>query len=93
MLYDVVRCAAVHEAKLPANLRFTKEPVIRLGLHGELALPIDVIYGLLIAVVASPKNAGETAEGDPAFSFAGRSRRLNDLWGKRDEVAAFIGMR
>src|SRR5258706_9267463 len=53
MLYDVVRCTAVHEAKLPDNLIFTEQPLIQLGNDGELVLPIDVIMGLLIAVVVS----------------------------------------
>jgi hypothetical protein len=92
MLYDVVRCTAVHEAKLPDNLRFTKQPVIQTGLDGELLLPIDVIYGLLIAIVASPKNADEQVEGDPVFSFGGKSIRVNELWGERDKIAAFLGI-
>ena len=92
MLYDVVRCTALHEARLPDNLRFTDEPVIQTGSDGELVLPIDVIYGLLIAVVASPKNADEEAGGDPTFSFGGKRIRLNEMWGKRDKVAAFIGI-
>ena len=61
MLYDVVRCTAVHEAGLPDNLQFTAQPLIQTGLDGELVLPIDVIYGLLIAVVASTENANEKA--------------------------------
>ena len=93
MLYDVVRCTALHEATIPDNLRFTPDPLIQTGLDGELVLPIDVIYGLLMAVVASPKNTGERAEGDPTFSFGGRSAQVNELWGKRDEVAAFIGIK
>ncbi|MCH7702776.1 MAG: hypothetical protein IID37_13920 [Planctomycetes bacterium] len=93
MLYDIVRCTAVHEARLPINLRFTDQPLIQTGRDGELVLPIDLIYGLLIAVVASPKNGDEEAEGDPIFSFGGKSIRLNDLWGKRDEIVAFIGIK
>ena len=92
MLYDVVRCTAIHEAGLPGNLRFTKQSVIQTGLDGELVLPIDVIYGLLIAVVASPKNADEQVEGNPVFSFGGKSIRVNELWGERGKIAAFIGI-
>lgn len=92
MLYDVVRCTAVHEAALPDNLRFTEQPVIQTGLDGELVLPIDVIYGLLIAIVASPKNADQQVKGDPMFSFGGKSIQLNELWGERGKIAAFIGI-
>ena len=92
MLYDVVRCTALHEAGLPDNLRFTDQPVIELGLDGELLLPIDVIYGLLIAIVSAPKNADERAEGNPVFSFGGKSIAVNELWGDRAKLAAFIGV-
>lgn len=91
MLYDVVRCTAVHEAGLPTNLKFTAQPMIQTGLDGELVLPIDLIYGLLIAIVASPKNAHEQAEGDPVFSFGGKSIPVNELWGECGKIAAFIG--
>jgi hypothetical protein len=72
--------------------RFTKQPVIQTGLDGELVLPIDVIYGLLIAIVASPKNADEQAEGDPLFWFRGKSIQVNELWGELGKVEAFIGI-
>ena len=92
MLYDVVRCTAVHEAGLPDNLRFTELPLIQTGLDGELVLPIDVIYGLLLAIVGSPNNAGERVDGEPTFSFGGKNVRINELWGERGKVAAFIEM-
>ena len=91
MLYDVVRCTALHEARLPANLRFTELPMIQTGLDGELVLPIDVIYGLLLAIVGSPNTADEHVDGDPVFSFGGKSIRVNELWGEREKIAAFIG--
>ena len=92
MLYDVVRCTALHEARLPDNLRFVDRPLIQIGLDGELTLPIDVIYGLLIAIVASPKNADERIEGDPVFSFGGNTVRFNELWGNRGKIEEFIGI-
>ncbi len=92
MLYDVVRCTAVHEARLPENLRFTRQSVIQLGNDGELRLPINVIYGLLMAVIASPKNADQKAEGDLMFSFGGKSERVNELWGNRSKVETLIGV-
>jgi hypothetical protein len=89
MLHDVVRCTAVHEARLPKDLRFTGLPVT--GLDGALVLPIDVIYGLLLAVVGSAKNAGQHADGDPVFLFGGKSIQVNELWGEREKIVAFIG--
>jgi len=92
MLYDVIRCTAVHEAGLPKNLRFTKNPIIETGFDGELILPIDVIYGLLISIIVSPKNSAEQVEGNPVFSFRGKSIQINELWGERDKIKALIGI-
>lgn len=91
MLFDVVRCTAVHEGKLPKNLRFTELPVIQTGPDGELVLPIDVIYGLLLAIVGSPQNASQQADGDPVFAFKGKSIRVNDVWGEREKIVEFLG--
>ncbi len=92
MLYDVVRCTAVHEAKLPDNLRFIEESIIQLGNDGELVLPVDVIYGLLLSIVASPKNSSQRVEGDPEFAFGGKNTRINELWGDRGKIEEFIGI-
>lgn len=92
MLYDVVRCTALHEAKIPDNLYFLKDPIIKLGNNGELCLPIDIIMGLLIAVVSSHKNAGEYIKENPIFSFNGLSKSLNEFWGKRQDIERFIGI-
>lgn len=64
--------------------------MIQTGLDGELVLPIDLIFGLLMAIVISPKNTHERIEGDPVFSFGGKSIRVNELWGDRNKIAVFI---
>lgn len=93
MLYDVVRCTAVHEAKLPDNLRFTREAFIQTGKDGQLILPIDLICGLLMAIVASPQNIDQKIEGDPTFSFGGNIIKINELWGDREKIEKFIGVK
>ena len=92
MLYDVVRCTAVHEAGLPSNLRFTNQPVIQTGHDGELVLPADLIYGLILAIVAAPTNVDQRADGDPTISFDERSTQINDLWGERGRILSFVGV-
>jgi len=92
MLYDVVRCTVIHEARLPDNLRFTNQSLIQTGQNGELVLPIDIIYGLLISIVASPKNADQKIEGNPEFTFGGQSTWINEMWGNRCKIVDFIGI-
>ena len=43
-----------------------------------------------MAIVISPKNTHERIEGDPVFSFGGKSIRVNELWGDRNKIAVFI---
>lgn len=93
MLYDVIRCTAAHEAKLPDNLQFTNDSVIQLGNDGELVLPIAFIYGLLMAVVASPKNTGRKIEKNMNFKFNNKSVLVNELWGEHEKLKAFIGVK
>lgn len=93
MLYDVVRCTAIHEAKLPKNLHFTEKSVIQTGFDGELVLPIPVIYGLLIAIIASSKNADELVADNLVFSFGGKRIQVNDLWGEQGKIEEFIGIK
>lgn len=93
MLYDVVRCTAVHEARLPANLQFTEEPVIQLGSDGELVLPIDVVYGLVMAIVGATTNGSDRLKEDAVFWFNGKTILVNSLWGDSGKIRRFIGIR
>jgi hypothetical protein len=91
MLYDVVRCTADHEARLPENLRFTESPIIETGLDGELVLPVDVVYDLLLAIVGAGVNRDQHVDGDPTFSFGGGNVAINTSWGQRRKILEFIG--
>ncbi len=85
ILYHVVRCGLLHEARLPATLNFTDEGVFKSG-GGKLILPASLVNGLIAAVVGSPGDSDETIPSRYAFVIAGREVPLNGLWGKKDEM-------
>ena len=37
--------------------------------------------------------SGKKIDGDPVFSFGGKSIRINELWGNRTKIETFIGIK
>jgi hypothetical protein len=54
-------------------------------------LPVDVVYGLLLAIVGAGVNRDQHVDGDPTFSFGGGNVAINTLWGQRRKILEFIG--
>ncbi len=83
ILYHVVRCGLLHNAGLPKTLRFGPPGIISLQ-GGNLVLSSELIYGMVAAVIAAPENAELTALDRYVLSIDGQTRRINDLWGKKE---------
>jgi len=91
IMYHVVRCGLLHDAKLAHDLQFVWDNTIRVDPEtNSLVLPASLIYGLLVAVVVSPANARETAKGSYRLEFCGCSIALDRLWGKKAELFDLI---
>lgn len=86
ILYHAVRCGLLHSTKLPDNIGFGPSGVLQVSRDGKLLLPQSIIDGLILAVVASPVNADERVP----VGYAMNGRDLNELWGERDVVLAFL---
>jgi hypothetical protein len=87
ILYHVVRCGLLHEACLPASLRFETTNTITVR-DGLLVLPASLIVGLVMAVVACPANGGESLPSECSFSIGGRDYPLSSFWGRQDDLLA-----
>jgi hypothetical protein len=89
IVYHVMRCGLYHTAALPASVIFTNNRIGGNG-KGDLLLPKSMVSGLIVFVVCSPANTGETT--DPSFCVTafGRNFFLNRIWGKRVEVTAMV---
>jgi hypothetical protein len=85
VIYHAVRCELSHSAKLPDNLKFADERIFGVE-DDKLVLPSALLTGLIIAVVSSTANAGESIDGRHIMHFRGFQIPLNKLWGKRQEL-------
>ena len=85
IIYHAVRCGLYHDAKIPSDIRFHEEGFITCK-GGILQLPDSLIHGLIIAVIVSPVNHGETTGNDPVTRFGELPIMTNLLWGRRTEV-------
>lgn len=85
VLYHAVRCALLHEATLPQNLRFETESRIWYD-NGVLVLPLGLVLGLIIGVITSKANACERVASPCTFNLGECRLPINALWGRKDEV-------
>ena len=83
ILYHVVRCGLIHNAELPSTIKFTSEGVIKIDNDGILTLGSSLIYGLIVAVIVCPVNAGGKIPADYSIIVAGKTLPLNRLWGNK----------
>ncbi len=89
IMYFVVRCGLVHAAEIPDTLSFSDNAIIAVS-DGRLVLPARLIYGLIVAVVASPVNAGEQSQQHYGINVDGESIGLREFWGCREDVEALV---
>jgi len=92
IVYHAIRCGFYHDAKMPEDIEFTSGGVISV-MKGRLLLPQSLIYGLVVAIVVSPKNENETASENCMISFGDFSIPFTKLWGRRQEMLWLISVR
>lgn len=81
IMYHVVRCGLLHAAALPTDLRFSDRNTIQVQ-AGSLVLPASLIYGMLVAVVVSPVNSGESLADSYTLTYRNQMLQLNQLFAK-----------
>lgn len=84
IVYHVFRCGLYHTGKLPDDIEFTDHTVG--AKNGVLFIPKMVVAGLIVAVVASPANAGGRTSPSYFFERSGKRYVLNNLWGRREQL-------
>lgn len=85
IVYHVVRCGLYHAASLPTDVHIT-ENQIGADSTGALLIPKHLVTGLVVAVIASPSNAGETSSSRHFFEVSGVRFDLDSQWGRRDDL-------
>jgi hypothetical protein len=92
IMYHVVRCGLYHTASLPSSLVFTDKQAFQCEQGKKLAMPASLIFGMIVAVVASPANKGRTINEDNIVAniYDVCHLPLNSLWGKREALLKLI---
>ena len=83
ILYHAVRCGLVHEAELPPTLIVTEENRIGVNEAGQMVLPSTIVVGLLVAVIASPRNKNCDSMMQWTVDWGEDPIVVTDYWGKK----------
>jgi hypothetical protein len=87
ILYDI-RCHLIHELTLPEKVQFTENLI---GGNGDpFLLPKNIILGLIAAVVVAPVNSLEYLPPHYIFTVKGKTVKINDYWGKKDDFLCWF---
>lgn len=86
IFYHVVRCGLIHESEFPS--------AVRLGdsLSADGGIPRGILNGLILAVIVAPENRKESLPLDWIQEIKGKQVRLNDFWGKEQELVEYLGL-
>jgi hypothetical protein len=81
IIYHVVRCGLVHECLIDEHIEFTDQTYLG-DFDCKFRIPRYLIFGLLMAVILSPSNAGEAFDRRYLEVIGGKSVNLQGLWAK-----------
>lgn len=84
--YHVCRCSLAHSGKLPTDILFGTEGKIDLTRTDVIVLPRDLIWGLMLAVVVRPCNAGAAIGNSLTIKIGSSQATLDSLWGNKATV-------
>ena len=90
LIYKVLRCGLLHEAKVPQLLKFVQPGESVTVSDKQWCLPTTFIMGTLLSVVGASSNGGQRLPGQYGVTVAGKQFSLNDLWGHIEAVRAAI---
>lgn len=92
IILGAVRGSVIHGASLPEGAFFTTDAFYGERDNGEFHIPVALIYGLIVAVLASPKNASHRFGTDVVITRGERRLELEHLWGRPDLVREQLGI-
>lgn len=90
ILYHVVRCGLIHNAKITDNLSFTKENYLVLNGKDNAIFPVAMLYALIFIVLTSPVNSNEHINGNYRFIYKNNMYSYNDFWGNESLVKKLV---
>lgn len=91
VIYDSIRCCLIHEAALATHIAFTDDAFLGVR-SAQLEISNRMIVALLLAVAASPTNAGIKIYESWAIVLDSRQVPFNQLFGDRIAVTNWLGI-
>jgi hypothetical protein len=88
-LYKFGRTTIAHEGELDPRLEFNVSGSIEVGAE-RWNLPSQCIFGMCVAVIVAPENAGERVADSLQLTLFGQSFKVNELWAQRALVRSII---
>ena len=90
ILYHCLRCELLHTPNMPESIEFVEEPAM--SANDILKIPIHLLYGYIIATVASPSLRGVDFNLEESIYWDGINActRISWLWGNRPQLAELI---
>lgn len=81
ILYELIRCALLHEGEMDSRVRIVQSPSIGLDGQGNFLLSIHTIMALCLLLVADPKTVQITWPDTASFTIEGKTIRFSDIQG------------
>jgi hypothetical protein len=85
ILYHTLRCGLVHECEIDNRIEFVEATFIG-DYNNKFRMPANLIFGLVLSVVLSESNVGETLSKNYSIKSNGKNYNLNTLWGERAKI-------
>jgi len=85
LLYHIVRCNLLHEAKLGEQVYFEEGNAFGL-LDDKILMPAELLYGMVFAVIGSCSNSNEHLEEKRTIAFGEINIDLDMLWGDKVKI-------
>ena len=83
IIYYLMRCMLTHTTDIDEMIEFSNDAGFACHNGKKLTLPTTLPIGLIVAIVASPVNAGKQAPPCHITAF-GVTMNINELWGRED---------
>lgn len=90
VLYELVRCTLLHEGDLSSKVVIVPQLELGFSKDRQFKLSVGLIWGMILAVVASPANSDQQLPNHYLIPIKGQNKALNELWGKKEELLQLI---
>ena len=90
-VYKVLRCGLLHEGELSAMFKFTEPSELISIATKQWRFPKTFILGTLLAVIGASSNSKQRVSDDLSVTVMGNRFRINELWGRADQIRKAIG--